>query len=105
MGEKEERERLDREILERLTRVEAKQDLQLSQWTKVENHAIAIAKLEASAKSAHYRLDTMQAASKDLKEELSEAIKEQSAGIYRTAGIIGGVVSLFVGIIMWLIKH
>lgn len=104
MGEKEERDRLDREILERLARVEAKQDLQLQQWNRLENHAIAIAKLEAAAKSAHHRLDAMQESSRTLREELSSVIKEQIAGIYRTAGVIGGVVSFFVGIIMWMIK-
>ena len=105
MGEKEERERLDREILERLARVEAKQDLQLSQWTKVENHAIAIAKLESSTKSMHHRLDAMQEASKDLKEDLTKAITEQIAGIYRTAALLGAVSGFFVGIIMWILNR
>lgn len=104
MGEKEDRERLDREILERLTRVEAKQDLQLQQSARLENHAIAIAKLEASAKSAHHRQDAMQLANAELKKELSTAIKEQAAGIYRTASIISGVISFFSAVIMWIVK-
>lgn len=105
MGE----ENVVREILDRLTRIEARQDLQLSQCqpcrTKVDNHEVAVAKLDASAKSAHYRLDMMQAASVDLRKDLSEAIKEQINGIYRTAALIGGVAGFFVGIIMMLIKH
>lgn len=105
MGE----ENVVREILDRLTRIEARQDLQLSQCqpcrTKVDNHEVAIAKLDASGKSAHYRLDTMQVANGELKKELSEAIKEQINGIYRTAALIGGVAGFFVGIIMTLIKH
>ncbi|WP_312560827.1 hypothetical protein [Anaerospora sp.] len=102
-------ETVEREILDRLTRIEARQDLQLSQCqpcrTKVDNHEVAVAKLDAAAKSAHYRLDMMQAASVDLRKDLSEAIKEQINGIYRTAALIGGVAGFFVGIIMMLIKH
>ena len=102
-------EKVEREILDRLTRIEARQDLQLSQCqpcrTKVDSHEIALAKLDASAKSAHYRLDMLMTANGELKKELSEAIKEQIAGIYRTAGIIGGVAGFFVGIIMALLKH
>jgi hypothetical protein len=100
---------VDREILERLTRIEARQDLMLSQCapcrSKVNDHDIAIAKLDSSAKSAHHRMDSMQGASAELKKELSEAIKEQIAGIYRTAAVVGGVSGFFVGIIMMLIKH
>lgn len=102
-------EKVEREILDRLTRIEARQDLQLSQCqpcrSKVDAHEIAIAKLEASSKSAHHRLDSMQLASKDLKEDLTEAIREQIAGIYRTAALLGAVSGFFVGIIMWLIKN
>jgi hypothetical protein len=102
-------ETVEREILDRLTRIEARQDLQLSQCqpcrTKVDNHEVAIAKLDASAKSAHYRMDTMQAANVDLKKDLTEAVKEQINGIYRTAALIGGVAGFFVGIIVTLIKH
>lgn len=102
-------ENVEREILDRLTRIEARQDLMLSQCApcrmKVDNHDIAIAKLDGSAKSAHHRMDAIQSANAELKKELSEAIKEQIAGIYRTAALVGGVAGFFVGIIMMLIKH
>lgn len=105
MGECSDCEKIDREILDRLMRIETRVDIQISQWEKIESHAIAIAKLEASAKQAHNRLDMMQATNADIKKELSEVIKEQVAGIYRTASLMGAVSGFFVGIIMWLLKQ
>lgn len=103
-------ENVVREILDRLTRVEAKQDLQLTQCApcraKVDNHDVVLARLEASAKSAHHRIDTILADNKVFKQEVTEAIKEQVAGIYRTAVLLGGVASFLIGIIMAIInKH
>jgi hypothetical protein len=92
-------ENVEREILDRLVRVEAKQDLQLNQCapcrTKVDEHGLILARLEASAKSAHHRLDTAK-----------EDNKEQVAGIYRTAALIGGVAGFLIGIIVAIVnKH
>lgn len=103
-------EHVEREILDRLVRVEAKQDLQLNQCApcraKVEEHGLILARLEASAKSAHHRLDTAKEDNKDLKKEVADAIKEQVEGIYRTAAFIGGVAGLLIGIIVAVVnKH
>lgn len=105
MGE----ELFEREVLQRLTRIETNQENINDQCvpcrSKVDNLEIAVARVEAAAKSAHHRLDTMQSNNVAVKEELITAIKEQISSIYRTAGVIGAVSGFFVGVIMWLIKH
>lgn len=105
MGE----EIFEREVLQRLTRIETNQENINDQCvpcrSKVDNLEIVVARVEAAAKSAHHRLDTMQSNNVAVKEELITAIKEQISSIYRTAGVIGAVSGFFVGVIMWLIKH
>lgn len=105
MGE----EVFEREVLQRLTRIETNQANTSEQCApcraKVDQLEIMFARVEASAKSAHHRIDTMQTNNTELKKELVTAIKEQISSIYRTAGVIGALSSFFVGIIMWLIKN
>lgn len=99
----------EREVLQRLASIEANQRHIVDECApcrqKVDMLSIEVARIDASAKSAHHRLDTMQSSTNELKKELTEAIKEQIAGIYRTAMMLGGLAGFFVGIITWLIKH
>lgn len=99
----------ENEVLQRLARIEAHQENTSKQCApcqkKVDALEIAVAEIKASAKSAHHRLDTMQTDRTELKKDLTDAIKEQIAGIYRTAMILGGTVSFFVGVIMWIAGH
>lgn len=101
MGEKD----FQSEVLQRLTRIETNQDNMACHDAKIDRLEIQVAKVEAATKSAHYRLDAMQSDKKELKEDLTEAIKEQIGGIYKTAMILAGLVNFFAGIIMWLIKN
>jgi peptidoglycan hydrolase CwlO-like protein len=99
----------EREVLQRLTRIETKQENINNQCapcrSKIDNLEITVARVEAAAKSAHHRLDAMQTNSAELKEELITAIKDQISGIYRTAVMLGALSSFFVGVIMWIVKH
>lgn len=99
----------EREVLQRLTRIETNQANTTAECVpcrrKVDDLEIAVAEVKASAKSAHHRLDTMQTGRSELKKDLTDAIKEQIAGIYRTAMILGAVISFFVGLITMLIGH
>lgn len=105
MGE----EVFEREVLQRLTRIETKQENINNQCapcrSKIDNLEITVARVEAATKSAHHRLDAMQTNSAELKDELITAIKDQISGIYRTAAVIGAVSSFFVGIIMWALQR
>jgi tetrahydromethanopterin S-methyltransferase subunit G len=98
----------EREVLQRLTRIETKQENINNQCapcrSKIDHLEIAVARVEAATKSAHHRLDAMQTNSAEVKEELITAIKDQISGIYRTAGMLGAISGFFVGVIMWLIK-
>ncbi len=97
----------ENEVLQRLARIEAHQENTSKQCApcqaKIDSLEIQVARVEASAKSAHHRLDTMQTDRSELKKDLTDAIKEQISGIYRTVTIVGGVISLFVSLIMWLV--
>jgi tetrahydromethanopterin S-methyltransferase subunit F len=99
----------EREVLQRLTRIETNQQNISDQCTpcrsKVDSLEIAVSRVESSAKSAHHRIDTMQVSNVAVKEELITAIKEQISGIYRTAGMLGALAGFFVAVIMWVIKH
>ncbi len=105
MGEQD----FEREVLQRLARIETNQDNTTAECgpcrKKVDDLEIAVARVEASAKSAHHRLDTMQIDRTELKKDLTEAIKEQIAGIYRTAVILAGVAAFFIGLIMTALNH
>ena len=96
----------ENEVLQRLARIESHQENTSKQCipcqAKIDSLEIQVAKVVESAKSAHHRLDTMQTDRSELKKDLTDAIKEQIAGIYRTAMILGGTISFFVGLIMWV---
>ena len=94
MGEKD----FQQEVIDRLARIETNVANASDHKEKISNLEIQMAHVEASTKSAHHRLDT-------IKEDLTEAIKEQIKGVYRTAALLGGVAGFFVGIIMVLWKH
>lgn len=97
----------ERDILQRLTRIESHQEVILRECapcqSKIDALEISVAENKSSLKSAHHRLDTMQVDRSELKNDLKDTIKEQIAGIYRTAIIAGGITSFFVGIIIGLI--
>jgi tetrahydromethanopterin S-methyltransferase subunit B len=97
----------EREVLQRLTRIETHQESIAKDCvpcqTKIDALEIATAENKSSLKSAHHRIDTMQVDRSELKTDLKDTIKEQIAGIYRTAIIAGGLTSFFVGIIIGLI--
>jgi hypothetical protein len=94
-----EQQEFEKEVLQRLTRIEAHQENTSKQCdpcqTKINALEIAVAENKGSIKSAHHRLDTMQVDRSELKNDLKEAIREQIAGIYRTAIIVGGITSFF----------
>ncbi len=96
------------QVLERLAQIETNLTNVNDQCKpcrkKVDELEVMVVRIEASAKSAHHRLDTMQMDRTELKKDLTDAIKDQIWGIYRTAGIIGAVSSFFVGIIMWALQ-
>ena len=97
----------ENEVLQRLARIEAHQENTSKQCApcqaKIDSLGIQVARVEASAKSAHHRLDAMHTDRSELKKDLTDAIKEQIIGIYRTVTIVGGVISLFVSLVMWLV--
>ena len=57
-----------------------------------------------SAKSAHHRIDTMELARKELKQDLEKVIDDKIDGIYHTAGIVGGIIGGIISIISLLIS-
>lgn len=91
------------DVIDRLARIETQQknitDECIPCRKKVDCLEVTMAKVEASAKAAHHRLDSFA----ELKKELTEAIKEQITGVYRTAIVVGSMTSFFVGIIISLI--
>ena len=106
MGEQSEYS-FERDILQRLTRIEAHQESIMKDCVpcqaKIDALEITVAENKASTKAAHHRLDAILIDRSELKTDLKEAIKEQISGIYRTSMIVGGVTSFFVGIIVSLI--
>lgn len=82
MGEKE----FERELSDRLTRLETKMDIVLAQCppcqARVQSHEIALAKLNESIKSAHERIDN----------------------VYRTAGYISAGVGLILQVVAFIIQ-
>lgn len=101
MGE----EKFQSEVLQRLTRIETNQENMSDHKSKLDSLEIQVARVETSTESAHHRLDAMLTDRLELKKDLTGVIKEQISGIYRTAGIIGGGISFFIGIIMVLMFH
>jgi hypothetical protein len=97
----------ERDILQRLTRIEAHQESIMKDCVpcqaKIDALEITVAENKASTKAAHHRLDAMLIDKAELKSDLKEAIKEQISGIYRTAIIVGGLTSFFVGVIVSLV--
>lgn len=100
-----------REILSRLGRIEGMQEIVFKQCEprreKLDDVETIATQAMESTKAAHHRIDGMQMDRAELKKDLTElkkdlkeSIKEEVAGVYRTAIIIGGVVSFFVGIMM-----
>lgn len=59
---------------------------------QIETLVTAAASNEKNIKSAHYRIN-------DLKDELNKEV----AGIYRTAAIVGGIISFITSIVMKLL--
>lgn len=92
------------EILTRLGRIEGMQEIVFKQCEPRREKLDAVETIATQAmestKAAHHRIDGMQTDRAELKKDLKEAIKEEVAGVYRTAIIVGGVVSFFVGVIM-----
>lgn len=80
----------EREVLDRLIKMETKLDaitIQCPQCqTQIGSHGIALATIDASAKSAHRRIDGV------------------VDGIYKTAGIISAVVGTVIGCIFTLLN-
>lgn len=101
-------ENFEKEVLQKLARIEANQEKDAehcaSYQEKVDRLEKNIASIEASAKSAHHRIDEMNDARNELKKDLTDVIVRQISGIYRTAAIMGGIISFLVGLFMWVVK-
>ena len=109
LGDKDHKEEFEKEVLQRLTRIEAKQEGISGQCEpcqkKISDLEIGLAEIKASAKSAHHRVDSMKNDRIELKNDLTEAIKSQIGGIYRTASMVSGTISFIAGIFMWLASN
>ena len=85
-GELEKEKPFEREVLDRLITMETKIDtiaVQCPQCqSKVGSHAVALATVDASTKSAHHRID----------------------GIYKTVGIASSVIGTVIGFIFTLLN-
>ena len=86
-------EGFEHEVLQRLTRIEARQESTSKQCIvcqpKIDRLEIQVAHLESALQSAQERLNVMQVDRNELKKDLTDAIKEQISGIYRMAAVLG----------------
>ena len=102
-------EGFEHEVLQRLTRIEARQESTSKQCIvcqpKIDRLEIQVAHLESALQSAQERLNVLQVDRNELKKDLTDAIKEQISGIYRMAAVLGCVASCLVQLLIWATKQ
>lgn len=90
------REDFEREVLQRLSRIESRQDACTERHECLRDTERTAREALQSAKSAHHRIDNMSDDRKELKEDLTAVITQEVGSVYRSAKVLAFCVSLAV---------